>query len=62
MLPADLPEAWRTMALQQRDLGAEAQARTLESCADTLAVCQDPSSLNNSQPRPRQSPRISRAD
>ncbi len=37
MFPADLPEAWRELALQQRDLGADPQARTLEWCADTLA-------------------------
>ncbi len=36
MFPADLPEAWRELALQQRDLGADPQARTLEWCADTL--------------------------
>ena len=37
MFPADLPDAWRELALQQRDLGAEPQARTLEWCANTLA-------------------------
>ena len=36
MFPADLPDEWRALALQQRDLGAEPQARTLEWCADRL--------------------------
>jgi hypothetical protein len=36
--PADLPELWRTLAAQQRRLGADAQARTLEYCADELTA------------------------
>ena len=36
MFPADLPAEWRALALQQRDFGAEPQARTLEWCADRL--------------------------
>jgi hypothetical protein len=40
MLPhpsvTDLPELWRALAVQQRNLGADAQARTLEWCADQL--------------------------
>ena len=32
----DLSAEWRELALQQRDLGAEPQARTLEWCADRL--------------------------
>jgi len=34
--PNDLSLEWRELALQQRDLGAEPQARTLEWCADEL--------------------------
>jgi len=36
--PTDLPELWRALAVQQRSLGAEAQARTLEFCADQLTA------------------------
>src|SRR3954468_10313991 len=36
--PADLPETWRALAMQQRNLGADAQARTLEWCADQLTT------------------------
>ena len=32
----DLFTEWRELALQQRDLGADPQARTLEWCADRL--------------------------
>lgn len=32
----DLPGVWRALAQQQRSLGADAQARTLEWCADQL--------------------------
>ena len=32
----NLPDEWRALALQQRDLGADPQARTLEWCADRL--------------------------
>ena len=32
----DLSDGWRALALQQRDLGADAQARMLEWCADRL--------------------------
>ncbi|HEU0053991.1 MAG TPA: hypothetical protein VFQ39_12485 [Longimicrobium sp.] len=35
-LVTDLPAFWRELAVQQRSLGAEAQARTLEWCADQL--------------------------
>jgi len=37
-VPTDLPEIWRALAQQQRSLGADAQARTLEYCADQLAA------------------------
>jgi hypothetical protein len=36
--PADLPDEWRTLAAQQRRLGADAQARILEFCADELTT------------------------
>ena len=36
MNPRDLPTRWREMAEQQRELGAEAQAKTLEWCAGEL--------------------------
>jgi hypothetical protein len=36
--PADLPELWRKLAVQQRRLGADSQARTLEYCADELTA------------------------
>ena len=36
--PAELPEEWRTLAAQQRRLGADSQARILEFCADELAA------------------------
>jgi hypothetical protein len=36
--PAELPEEWRALAAQQRRLGADAQARILEFCADELAA------------------------
>jgi hypothetical protein len=32
----DLPGVWRALAQQQRSLGADPQARTLEWCADQL--------------------------
>ena len=35
---AELPDDWRTLAAQQRRLGADAQARILEFCADELAA------------------------
>src|SRR3954468_20019993 len=35
---ADLPETWRTLAMQLRSLGGDAQARTLEWCADQLTT------------------------
>jgi hypothetical protein len=35
--PAELPEIWRLLAVQQRNLGADPQARTLEHCADQLS-------------------------
>lgn len=38
LTPTDLPELWRALAVQQRSLGAEAQARTLEFCADQLTA------------------------
>ena len=44
MLPGDLPWSWREMAKNQRLLGAEAQAKTLEWCANQLDEC-----LNNAQ-------------
>jgi hypothetical protein len=34
--PAELSETWRTLAAQLRSLGGDAQARTLEFCADQL--------------------------
>lgn len=34
--PAELPEQWRELAKQQRRLGADAQARILDFCADEL--------------------------
>jgi hypothetical protein len=34
----ELPGDWRTLAAQQRRLGADAQARILEFCADELAA------------------------
>ncbi|MET0400035.1 MAG: hypothetical protein ABW277_24810 [Longimicrobiaceae bacterium] len=34
--PADLPDQWRALAAKQRQLGAEAQAHTLEYCAAEL--------------------------
>lgn len=37
-IPTELPENWRALAQQQRSLGADAQARTLEWCADQLAA------------------------
>lgn len=36
--PADLPDEWRALAAQQRRLGADAQARILDFCADELAA------------------------
>jgi hypothetical protein len=36
LTPTDLPEVWRALAVQQRSLGADAQACTLEFCADQL--------------------------
>ena len=36
--PAELPNDWRALAAQQRRLGADAQARILEFCADELAA------------------------
>lgn len=36
--PANLPDQWRQLAVQQRRLGADAQARSLEFCADELAA------------------------
>jgi len=38
LTPADLPDTWRALAMQQRSLGADAQARTLEWCADQLTT------------------------
>ena len=35
---AELPDDWRALAAQQRRLGADAQARLLEFCADELAA------------------------
>lgn len=35
--PDDLPEEWRALAVQLRRLGADAQARILDFCADELA-------------------------
>lgn len=36
LTPSDLPETWRVLAAQLRSLGGDAQARTLEWCADQL--------------------------
>lgn len=36
--PAELPGDWRALAAQQRRLGADAQARILEFCADELTA------------------------
>jgi len=36
--PADLPDEWRALAAQQRRLGADAQARILDFCADELSA------------------------
>jgi hypothetical protein len=36
--PSELPDEWRALAAQQRRLGAEAQARILDFCADELAA------------------------
>lgn len=36
--PAELPGDWRTLAAQQRRLGADSQARILDFCADELAA------------------------
>ena len=36
MNPRDLPDLWRSKAEGLRELGAEAQARTLEWCAGEL--------------------------
>ena len=36
--PSDLPDEWRALASQQRRLGADAQARILEFCADELTA------------------------
>jgi hypothetical protein len=38
LIPADLPETWRALAVQMRSLGGDAQARTLEWCADQLTT------------------------
>jgi hypothetical protein len=38
MHPKDLPDRWREMAEEQREFGAEAQARTLEWSAANLEV------------------------
>lgn len=38
LTPTDLPAQWRALAVEQRSLGAEAQARTLEFCADQLTA------------------------
>jgi hypothetical protein len=35
---AELPDDWRALAAQQRRLGADAQARILDFCADELAA------------------------
>lgn len=35
---SELPDSWRALAAQQRRLGADAQARSLEFCADELAA------------------------
>jgi hypothetical protein len=36
--PAELPDEWRALAAQQRRLGADAQGRILDFCADELAA------------------------
>ena len=36
MRPGDLPAEWRALAVQQYELGAVGQARTLEFCANRL--------------------------
>lgn len=36
--PSDLPAQWRALAAQQRRLGADAQARILDFCAEELAA------------------------
>src|SRR5215212_9098784 len=36
--PASLPDHWRALAKQQRRLGADAQARILDFCADDLTA------------------------
>jgi hypothetical protein len=36
--PADLPDQWRALAKQLRRLGADAQARILDFCADDLTA------------------------
>jgi hypothetical protein len=36
--PAELPDQWRALAKQQRRLGADAQARILDVCADELTA------------------------
>ena len=36
--PTELPNEWRTLAAQQRRLGADSQARILDFCADELAA------------------------
>ena len=36
--PTELPDEWRTLAAQQRRLGADSQARILDFCADELAA------------------------
>lgn len=36
--PAELPDEWRALAAQQRRLGADAQARILDFCADDLTA------------------------
>jgi hypothetical protein len=40
MNPHDLPNAWRTRAKEMRELGADAQACTLEYCAGELEQAQ----------------------
>ena len=40
MNPQDLPQAWRSEAGHLRELGAEAQARALEWCAEELEQAQ----------------------
>jgi hypothetical protein len=36
--PTELPDEWRTLAAQQRRLGADSQARILDFSADELAA------------------------